>query len=242
MNLTRLRWAVRAVLVLAVGASIAGNVLHAAGGIISQIISAWSPLALLLTIELISRVPVHKRTLALARWVATAAIASIAAWVSYWHMVAVAARYGEAGASPYLLPISVDGLVVVASICLVELGGQIRDEENQAARTPAACTAVTVVESVADSAGKIPARVDTTVPEIPVSRSNESTLRRVGRPSAAARIAEATAKTPAASNAEIAARLSLSEDTVRRHRRASSAGETPASVEVNGQQPVLVGD
>jgi hypothetical protein len=40
-------------------------------------------------------------------------------------MAAVAARYGEINSAQYLLPLSVDGLVVVASICLVELGGRI---------------------------------------------------------------------------------------------------------------------
>ncbi|MEV7264202.1 DUF2637 domain-containing protein [Micromonospora aurantiaca] len=124
-SLKRIRWGVRAVLALGVAASIAGNVLHARDEFISQVISAWSPLALLLTIELISRVPVHRRHLALARWAATALIAGIAAWVSYWHMAAVASRYGETNGSQYLLPLSVDGLVVVASICLVELGGRI---------------------------------------------------------------------------------------------------------------------
>jgi hypothetical protein len=57
---------------------------------------------------------------------ATAVIAVIAAWVSYWHMVGVAAHYGETGTgTAYLLPISVDGLVVVASISLVEISGRI---------------------------------------------------------------------------------------------------------------------
>ncbi|MEU1883931.1 DUF2637 domain-containing protein [Micromonospora rifamycinica] len=121
----RIRWAVRVVLALGVAASIAGNVLHARDEIISQVISAWSPLALLLTIELISRVPVHSRRLAIGRWAATALIAGIAAWVSYWHMASVAAHYGETNGAQYLLPLSVDGLVVVASICLVELGGRI---------------------------------------------------------------------------------------------------------------------
>ncbi|WP_189172134.1 DUF2637 domain-containing protein [Pilimelia anulata] len=124
-QLKRLRWAVRAVLALGVAASIAGNVLHARDNIVSQVISAWSPLALLLTVELISRVPVHRRGLAVARWAATSLIAGIAAWVSYWHMAAVAARYGETADSAHLLPLSVDGLIVVASICLVELGGRI---------------------------------------------------------------------------------------------------------------------
>ncbi|MEW2444681.1 DUF2637 domain-containing protein [Micromonospora marina] len=124
-HLLRVRWAVRLVLVLGVAASIAGNVLHARDNLISQVISAWSPLALLLTVELISRVPVHRRLLAAVRWAATALIAGIAAWVSYFHMAAVASRYGESGGAQYLLPLSVDGLVVVASICLVELGGRI---------------------------------------------------------------------------------------------------------------------
>ena len=124
-QLRRIRWAVRATLLLGVAASVLANILHALDNPISQAIAAWPPIALLLTVELISRVPVHRRLLAAARLIATAIIAGIAAWVSYWHMAGVAARYGETGASPYLLPLSVDGLIVVASICLVELGGRI---------------------------------------------------------------------------------------------------------------------
>lgn len=129
-SLYRIRWAVRAVLALGVGASIAGNILHAEHDPVAQAIAAWAPAALLITIELISKVPVHGRVLASARLAATALIAGIAAWVSYWHQVAVAVRYGETGASPYLLPLSVDGLVVVASICLVELADRIRAAER----------------------------------------------------------------------------------------------------------------
>ncbi|GAA1025643.1 hypothetical protein GCM10009557_00350 [Virgisporangium ochraceum] len=124
-TLIRLRWGVRVVLTLGVAASVTANVLHAEQHPISQAIAAWPPVALLLTVELISRVPVHRRALAVVRILATVAIAGIAAWVSYWHMAGVAARYGETGASPYLLPLSVDGLIVVASVCLVELAGRI---------------------------------------------------------------------------------------------------------------------
>lgn len=138
-QLRRVRWAVRATLALGVAASVIANVLHARDNPISQAIAAWPPLALLLTVELISRVPVHGRALAVARLVATATIAGIAAWVSYWHMAGVAARYGEVGASPYLLPLSVDGLIVVASICLVELGGRIA--ASQPAERPSATAA-----------------------------------------------------------------------------------------------------
>ncbi|WP_433304389.1 DUF2637 domain-containing protein [Actinoplanes sp. CA-030573] len=123
-RLTQLRWGVRAVLALGVAASVTANVLHARTNPVSQAIAGWPPIALLLTVELISRIPVYRRSLAAVRIGATAIIAGIAAWVSYWHMAGVAARYGETGASAYLLPLSVDGLVVVASVCLVELGSR----------------------------------------------------------------------------------------------------------------------
>ena len=102
-QLRRVRWAVRATLLLGVAASVAANILHAEPNPVSQMIAAWPPLALLLTVELISRVPVHRRSLAMVRLFATTAIAGIAAWVSYWHMAGVAARYGETGASPFAM-------------------------------------------------------------------------------------------------------------------------------------------
>lgn len=129
-RLIRIRWGLRATLALGVAASVAANVLHARNNPVSQVIAAWPPLALLLTVEWISRVPVHRRSLAVTRIVATAVIAGIAGWVSYQHMLGVAARYGETGLNPYLLPISVDGLIVVASISLVELAGRIRAAED----------------------------------------------------------------------------------------------------------------
>jgi hypothetical protein len=160
-RLVRVRWAVRATLALGVAASVAANVLHADPNPISQAIAAWPPLALLLTVELISRVPVHRRDLAVIRILATAVIATIAAWVSYQHMVAVATRYGETGASPYLLPISVDGLVVVASVSLVELAGRIRTtnpDPATGAPTPAAdeSTVEPALVPVSSRAGVVP--------------------------------------------------------------------------------------
>src|SRR6266540_5430748 len=125
-QLRRFQWAVRATLAVGVAASVCANVLHARDNPISQTIAAWPPLALLLTVELVSRVPVHRRGLAFARMGGTAVIAGIAAYVSYFHMAAVAARYGESGLAPYLLPLSVDGLIVVASVSLVELAGSVR--------------------------------------------------------------------------------------------------------------------
>lgn len=147
-QLKRIRWAVRAALVLGIAASIAANVLHAEPNIVARLIAAWPPAALLITLELIARVPVHRRSLAAVRFVATSTIGGIAAWVSYWHMAAVAQRYGETGAAPYLIPISVDGLVVVASVCLVELAGRLRDVESAPAQAVAeAVNAASAAES-----------------------------------------------------------------------------------------------
>src|SRR5438094_2379836 len=129
--LRRVRWAVRATLTLGVAASVCANVLHARDNPISQAIAAWPPLALLLTVELVSRVPVHRRLLAIARIGGTAVIAGIAAYVSYFHMAAVVSRYGEHPPNPYLLPLSVDGLIVVASVSLVELSGRVRAALDQ---------------------------------------------------------------------------------------------------------------
>jgi hypothetical protein len=190
-QLHRIRWAVRATLGLGIAASVTANVLHAQPNAIARAISAWPPVALLITIELISRVPVHRRDLAAARLLATVAIAGIAAWVSYWHMVSVVTRYGEIGAAPYLIPLSVDGLVVVASACLVELAGRIRLAEG---------TALAVVEQVSPVADGRPAGAG------PSRRRGE----------AAERVAKVREQRPDMSPAELATASGVSVRHVRR--------------------------
>ncbi|SCG81570.1 DUF2637 domain-containing protein [Micromonospora rifamycinica] len=129
-RLRRMQWAVRATLALGVAASVTANILHAQANPIAQAIAAWPPLALLITVELVTRIPVHQRALGAIRVIAASTIAAIAAWISYHHMVGVVARYGETGTVPYLLPLSVDGLIIVASVSLVELSARRRESEN----------------------------------------------------------------------------------------------------------------
>ena len=197
-QLIRVRWGVRGALVLGVATSVAANVLHALPNPISQAIAAWPPLALLLTVELISRIPVHRRSLAGVRVAATASIAGIAAWVSYWHMAGVAARYGEVGAAPFLIPLSVDGLIVVASICLVELSGRI----PLGAGEP-----VLVTKPVVAADPKADAAPDN---------------RRTRKPDTGAAIARLRTRQPGLSNKEIADRLGVTDRTVRRHLSAAA--------------------
>lgn len=65
--------------------------------------------------------PTPKRTgTRLARNLSAAVVAGIAAWSSYRHMVHVALTVGEQADVAYVLPLSVDGLLVVASIAMVD--------------------------------------------------------------------------------------------------------------------------
>lgn len=56
----------------------------------------------------------------LARNVSAGMVAAIAAWSSYSHMTEVALRFGERSEVAYVLPFSVDGLMVVASVTMVD--------------------------------------------------------------------------------------------------------------------------
>lgn len=56
-------------------------------------------------------------------------------------MGGVASRYGESHTAAYLLPLSVDGLIVVASVCLVERAVNIRAAERSQAEVSGASLA-----------------------------------------------------------------------------------------------------
>lgn len=56
----------------------------------------------------------------ISRNLSAAAVAGIAGYASYWHQVHVATMAGERDELAHLLPFSVDGLLVVASIAMVD--------------------------------------------------------------------------------------------------------------------------
>lgn len=249
-RLRRVRWAVRATLVLGVAASVAANILHARQNPIAQTIAAWPPLALLLTVELIARVPVHRRFLAAVRLLATAAIAGIAAWVSYWHMAGVAARYGEEQVAAHLIPLSVDGLVVVASVCLVELAGRLRAETKIEALVPALVTSAPTDEP-AKTAAIETAAAQVTEPAEPVNPAavEQPEVRRPTRAEIDAERAERRAAAlaalalPEADIEQIAADARVSVETLRRWatEAADRTRRPRGGPRVNGTQPALVG-
>jgi hypothetical protein len=221
--LRRIRLLARCTLVLGVAASIAANVLHARTNPISQGIAAWPPLALLLTVELVARVPVHRRSLAVVRIAATTAIAAIAAWVSYWHMAGVCARYGESPVSAHLMPLCVDGLVVVASISLVELAGRLRALDTA---TDTAAAAQPVAQPARKTTGpraatRAPAK-KTARPAKTTSPRKADTARATSAPAGAAPLPDATATTPQA--ASVAPDATGSADRPAQQQLASVAG------------------
>lgn len=117
----RLRRRVQAALIAALAASVAANILAAEPTPVARAVAAWPPIALLLTIDVLGRVPTPNGWTGRLATVATALVAGVAALASFAHVRAVALAVGESELVAWVLPLSVDGLAVVCSIALVEL-------------------------------------------------------------------------------------------------------------------------
>jgi len=129
-DLKRRRKFVRAIVFIGILVSVSANVLGSttfwqAG------IAGWPPICLLATLEVLTRIPSSRKLGTFGRVTATIAVATAAGWLSYWHMASTVSHYGEQGGSQYVWPFSVDGLMTVAAIGLVELGARIRELEAQ---------------------------------------------------------------------------------------------------------------
>lgn len=128
-DLKRRRRFVRTIVVVGIATSVAANVLGAEDSIAAAI-AGWPPIALLLSLEVLTRVPANRRLGAFGRVTATVGVAFASGWLSYWHMAATVSHHGEAGGSQYIWPLSVDGLMTISAIALVELGARIRQMQT----------------------------------------------------------------------------------------------------------------
>lgn len=116
-----------AAFVAGIAASLAANVAHAEPTAGARFVAGWAPVALLLTIEVMMRVPAPRpRVLRVSRYAGTAIVAGVAAIASFRHMRGLALQYGEDQLTANTLPLSVDGLVLVASIALLTLADRRR--------------------------------------------------------------------------------------------------------------------
>ena len=135
--LRKTRRMVRVIVTIGIAVSVATNVFGALGDHVAEAIAGWPPVALMLSLEVLTRVPNSKRWGAFGRVTATIGVGFAAGWLSYWHMAATVSQHGEHGGSQYIWPISVDGLMTIAAIALVELGARLRALElspDEAAR------------------------------------------------------------------------------------------------------------
>jgi hypothetical protein len=144
-KLKRLTWFCRIVIFGAGAFSIWANVLHARPGWVPLGIAAAPPLFVLAGWEMVSRIPLRSDASKLKRFIrpfATAGIAAGAALLSYLHQKAAIWMYSGDDLSSKVLPGLVDGLMIIASVSVMELNQQIADweavEEGQQVRITSA--------------------------------------------------------------------------------------------------------
>jgi len=161
----------------------------------------------------------------LARNASAAVVAGIAAWSSYSHMVHVALRFGERPEVAWLLPFSVDGMLVVASVAMVDDKRSGRRVRPMARIAFAAGVAASIAANIAAAQPTWGARVVAAWPALALLLVVEM-LSRSGRAH--------PAKTPAA---EPAAEPTLAPEQAaaqvpEHHRPPLPAPEVPADVPV----------
>ncbi len=98
------------------GVSIAANIIAADPTPLGRAVAVWPALALLVTVHLYQAIPVTKNGWLGAMYkLAVLGVIGVAGWVSYWHIVEVTLRAGESQLTAYLLPVTIDAMMAIAS-------------------------------------------------------------------------------------------------------------------------------
>jgi len=66
----------------------------------------------------------------IVRWctvLAVVAVAGVAAYISYWHAVEVVTHHGERGVRGHLYPVVIDGIIVAASMVVLDAARHVED-------------------------------------------------------------------------------------------------------------------
>lgn len=123
------RWAARGAVLLATLTSVWANWLHASHGWIPVTISVMPPLIVLVGFEFTAHIPAwegpwwHPRRY--VRPVAMIGITGIGAWLSYFHQNAAFLHYSGDPETALLLPLAIDGLMIIASVGVLDLNVRI---------------------------------------------------------------------------------------------------------------------
>jgi hypothetical protein len=159
------RW-IRLTLAIGVAASVAANFLHTETSLETQLASVWPPLALLLAIEHVARRRLRDPRKNKVRTFALVVIAAICAIASYLNMVAYFRHLG-AGVMAWLLPLSVDGLVVLASVTLFDITDELREAKYAASTATISVTSEPVLAAPAKPVATTPDSVTEPNPGVP---------------------------------------------------------------------------
>jgi hypothetical protein len=93
--------------------SLSANVYAAPRNAVAIGVALWVPIAFLISMALLENVPAHG-LMGKVRFGGVAALALIAGWASYWHMVTVANAAGADWLTAHLLPLTVDVMMALA--------------------------------------------------------------------------------------------------------------------------------
>jgi len=135
-------WALTAFLAGA-GVSVAANFIAADPTILGRAVAVWPALAFLMSAHLYQHVPVAKGWMDVTRKLSILAIMGVAGWVSYWHIVEVVLRAGESHTTAYIMPATIDAMMVIASAVYTA-----KPKPAPAKRTPTKKASVTPLRKV----------------------------------------------------------------------------------------------
>jgi hypothetical protein len=152
----RLRWLVFITVVAFIAASVVVNVCNAPHSFVAQGIAALPPVAAFAAIELMSRIPATHWLIAVGRVLGALVVGSVAMWLSFNHQRSYLQHIGYDHSSAGAFPVLVDGLMLVATLSLVEVVRALRTLEA-AAEMPALRTA-TVTAPTRAPAKRTPAK------------------------------------------------------------------------------------
>lgn len=116
-----LRWACRAQIIFTALVSVWANILHAGPfALVPWIFAALPPFIVLGGYEMVSRIPLLKEQpwyIRFVRPIATVIITGGGAWLSYFHQKDAVLKYTRGDeAAAFMMPILIDGLMVIASV------------------------------------------------------------------------------------------------------------------------------
>lgn len=148
---------VTVVTVALVSVTVTLNVMHAPGGIVARSIGGTPPIFLFLCIELIARIPATSKLVTFGRIAGSVAVAGLAFGISYQQQMEFIHHIGYAGWVAYAYPIIVDGVMMVATLSLIEVTRKVRTlraDLADAVEAPAAVRVATPDELAAEAAGR----------------------------------------------------------------------------------------